>query len=357
MTALNLPPELLTESGRALRVTRAWPVPDDTRLAIECEDAGQRRAGFWDHGAAQLQPVGTDPRLPGLERLAASGTVVSHRAGKRAVVRRGEEFTKVVRRGRAAAVLEGVGRAGAFTPFFRTPEVLAQDDSCVTFAGLPGTSLHEPALLAGPHWELAWTEVLGAWTQSALLPASGSGAPRSGAGRSISDRETPRHGAAQEAAVLRRWARLVAPYLDPAEPLGALVEEVAAKLQQLPDAPLRPAHRDLHDKQLLWSLHSGPGLLDVDTACLADPALDLGNLRAHARLRRLQGLWRSHEADTVITAVDAAADRLAVPATTLAVYERAAVLRLGCVYAVRPGSRGVAALLRARAARSDSGGR
>lgn len=352
MTVRHLPPELLTESGRTLRVTRAWPVPDDTRLAIECEEDGQRRAGFWEHGAAQLPPVGSDPRLPGLERLAASGTVVSHRPGKRAVVRRGEEFTKVVRRGRAAAILEGVGRAGAFTHFFRTPEVLAQDESCVTFAGLPGTSLHEPARFSGPHWELAWSQVLGAWTQAALLPSSGSGAPRNSIGRSLSDREIPRHGAAQEAAVLRRWARLVSPYLNPQEPLSALVEEVAAKLQQLPDAPLRPAHRDLHDKQLLWSAQTGPGLLDVDTACLADPALDLGNLRAHARLRVLQGLWRSHEAETVISAVDAAADRLAMPASTLAVYERAAVLRLGFVYAVRPGSRGVATLLRARAARS-----
>ncbi|MGJ9405348.1 phosphotransferase family protein [Nesterenkonia aurantiaca] len=352
MTVLHLPPELITESGRTLRITRAWPVPDDTRLAIECEDGGQRRAGFWEHGAAQLQPVGSDPRLPELERLAASGTVVSHRAGKRAVVRRGEEFTKVVRRGRAAAILQGVNRADAFRHSFRTPEVLAQDESCVTFAGLPGTSLHEPALFAGAHWGLAWSEVLGAWTQAALMPTSGAGGPRSGNGGSAADPEIPRHGAAQETAVLRRWARLVATYLNPAEPLSALVEEVAAKLQQLPEAPLRPAHRDLHDKQLLWSPQAGPGLLDVDTACLADPALDLGNLRAHARLRVLQGLWQSHEAETVISAVDAAADRLAVPASTLAVYERAAVLRLGCVYAVRPGSRGVAALLRARAARS-----
>ncbi|EXF25913.1 hypothetical protein BG28_10810 [Nesterenkonia sp. AN1] len=353
MSTLHLPPELIHESGRSLRVTRAWPVPEDTRLAIECEDAGQRRAGFWDHDGARLQPVGTDPRLPSLERLAGSGTVVSHRPGKRAVVRRGAEFIKVVRRGRAAAILDGVSSAGAFTHSFRTPEVLSQDDSCVTFAELAGTSLHDPAMLAGPHWGLAWTETLSAWTQAVRSSGDGSGLTRITSGGSAESPEVPRHAAEDEAAVLRRWAHLVGPYLDPAEPLPALVEEVAVKLQQLPEARLRPAHRDLHDKQLLWTPENGPGLLDVDTACLADPALDLGNLRAHALLRRMQGLWQSHEADTVTSAVDAAADRLAVPPDALAVYERAAVLRLGCVYAVRPTYRGVAALLRARAARSQ----
>ncbi|MGJ9373975.1 hypothetical protein [Nesterenkonia sp. CF4.4] len=355
MTTLHLPPEALAHSGRTLRVTRAWPVPDESRLAIECEDAGQRRAGFWYQDGAQLQPAGTDPRLPALERLAGSGTVVSHRPGKRAVVRRGAEFIKVVRRGRASGILEGVSRAAAFANSFRTPEVLARDDSSVTFAELHGVSLHDPALLSSPHWDLAWTEVLNAWTQAALTADSGSDGSDQQCRALEADPSMPRHTAEAEAQVLRRWARLIAPYLDPTEPLGTLVDEVGALLRQLPDAPLRPAHRDLHDKQLLWNPQSGPGLLDVDTACLADPALDLGNLRAHGRLRRLQGLWGSQEARTVIHTVDAAADRLGVPARTLAVYERAAVLRLGCVYAVRPGYRHVAALLRAQAASSEEG--
>lgn len=355
MTPLPLPPEFITDSGRTLKVTRAWPVPGEPRLAIECEDSGQRRAGFWDHTGARLQPVGTDPRLPGLPRLAASGTVVSHRPGKRAVVRRGAQYTKVVRRGRAEAILDGDRRAAAFAESFRTAEVLAQDDSSVTFAELQGASLHDPSLFSAAEWELAWAQVLTAWTHAASTAHHRPSGPPTVSGGSSEDPTMPRHTAAEESAVLRRWAGLVAPYLDQGEPLGALVDEVITDLQQLTEASLRPAHRDLHDKQLLWSPQAGPGLLDVDTACLADPALDLGNLRAHAALRALQRVWDPPEAAAVVSAVDAAADTLAVPARSLAVYERAALLRLGCVYAVRPGSRGVAALLRARAAVSGRG--
>lgn len=347
MTTPTLPPETITHSGRTLQVTRAWPVPDEARLAIECQDAGQRIAGHWDHNGAQLQPLGSDSRLPALERLAAAGTVVSHRPGKRAVVRRDEEFIKVVRRGRASGILDGVSRAAAFTDFFRTPEVLAQDDSSVTFAELHGASLHDPSLLSAPHWDLAWTEVLSAWAEAASTAGSSSGRQDSRNHGPGTPPSQLRHTAEVEGQVLRRWAGLVAPYLDPAERLHRLVDDVAASLGQLPEVPLRPAHRDLHDKQLLWSPQAGPGLLDVDTACVADPALDLGNLRAHARLRRLQGLWGPAEARTVTQAVDVAAARLHVPTRTLAIYERAAELRLGCVYAVRPGYRDVAARLRA----------
>src|SRR5699024_3308901 len=124
------------------------------------------------------------------------------------------------------------------------------------------------------------------------------------------------------------------------------VEHLAEQLANLPEERLRPAHRDLHDKQLLWSEQSGPGLLDVDTACLADPALDLGNLRAHTLLRRLQGVWPPSRAETVAFCVDETAQRIGAPLPTVAVYEQAALLRLGFVYAVRPQYAAVAAQLR-----------
>lgn len=350
MTPMPLPPEFLPVPGSRIRVTRAWPVPDKDRLGIECEQDGQRRAGFYDHAGAQLQPVGIDRRLPGLEPVASSGTVVSHRPGKRAVVRDGTSYIKVVRPGRAAAILEGIRRAGAFTASFRTPEVLAQDDSTVTFAALQGTSLHDPSQFTAAHWRRAWTEVLDAWVHAVLPAQPALTTPPGGDRGPAAEAVIPQHTAHDEAKVLHRWARLVTPYLDRSEPLERLAQEVAAQLQQLPEAPVRPAHRDLHDKQLLWSPQAGPGLLDVDTACRADAALDLGNLRAHAHLRALQGGWGPQEAQTVITAVDAAASRLEVPARPLAVYERGAILRLGCVYAVRPGSGKVAAQLREVAA-------
>lgn len=339
MTRSPLPPTFLTDQGRRLRVTRAWPGPGESRLTIECEDAGQRRAGVWDGQRANLQPVGTDPRLPELAELARGGVVVSHRPGKRAVVQREREFIKVVRRGRADTILGGITRADAFAERFRTPEVLAHTSSTVTFRALEGSSLHEPGALGPRQWSRAWSEVLDAWSQSVSAPgAEPTGHPSEPAAE---------HSAEQEIGVLAHWTRLVEPYVQPADPLWRSVERVSAELAQLPQVNLRPAHRDLHDKQLLWSPQSGPGLLDVDTACRADPALDLGNLRAHARLRLLQRVWEARAAQTVIGAVDATAAQLHVPAETLAVYERAAMLRLGCVYAVRPAYLDVAATMRA----------
>lgn len=352
MSRFPVPPAVLTEDGRSLRVTRAWPRAGRCDLALECVDAGQRRAGVWDGTHATLQPLGIDSRLSELAELSRGGVVVSHRPGRRAVVQRDHQFIKVVRRGRAGAVLDGIRRAQSFAGAFRTPEVLAHTDSTVTFAALEGSSLHEPAALGPRQWERAWTEVLSAWSRS--VTASGDAAADAAAGEADSDGPgTPEHPAEKEIGVLEHWAGLVEPYVQTPDRLRRTVEQVSEGLAQLPGVQLRPAHRDLHDKQLLWSPQSGPGLLDVDTACLADPALDLGNLRAHARLRLLQGVWGDHAARTVVTAIDVTAARLEVPAASLAAYERAAVLRLGCVYAVRPAYIDVAAALRARAELAD----
>ncbi|MCH8561969.1 phosphotransferase [Nesterenkonia sp. LB17] len=345
MTNFALPPTVLTDQGRPMRVTRAWPRPEQARLSLECEDAGQRRAGIWDGASASLQPLGADARLADLEELARGGVVVSHRPGKRAVVRREDQFIKVVRRGRTRTILDGIERADAFTEYFRTPAVLAHTRSTVTFGALEGSSLHEPRRLGPQRWERAWAEVLSAWSRS----VSSSAAEASSNGGSDLP-GIPEHSADQEIVVLAHWARLVEPFVHPADQMWRSVERISEDLAQLPQGQLRPAHRDLHDKQLLWSPQNGPGLLDVDTACLADPALDLGNLRAHARLRMLQGIWERHAARTVVSAVDATAARLKVPGRSLAVYERAAVLRLGCVYAVRPAYVEVAAAMRAHVA-------
>jgi len=47
-------------------------------------------------------------------------------------------------------------------------------------------------------------------------------------------------------------------------------------------------HRDLHDKQILVDDDRGGTLLDFDLAAAGPPALDVGNILAHLRLRSLQ---------------------------------------------------------------------
>ena len=62
------------------------------------------------------------------------------------------------------------------------------------------------------------------------------------------------------------------------------LSEVSLELQ---DSAFVPAHRDLHDGQLLQSVN-GIALLDFDLLCVAEPELDAANFLAHLALRRLQ---------------------------------------------------------------------
>lgn len=360
MSTAPLPPQRVEVDGETWEIRRAWPsgAQDEgapPRLAVEAVGAGPDaatprtlhvRAGRWRDGAVSLQRAGTDRRLPALAELAREGQVISHRPGRRAVVRtrlgavapgqverapEDEAFVKIVRPGKAAALLRGIEQAGAFDGAFRTPAVLAADDSTVTLAGLAGHSLHDPAPFDDASWSRAWREILQARRAAVERPAV-AGAKLSEGGSA----DAPVHGPEEEIAVLHRWAGLTAPFRpDPAR-VDRLVAAAARRLAALPAVAPRPAHRDLHDKQLLWSPAQGPGLLDVDTACLADPALDLGNLRAHASWRRRQRLWTPTQSEVVRAAVDAAAAGERIDPQRLAAYEQASLVRLVCVYAVRP---------------------
>ena len=91
-------------------------------------------------------------------------------------------------------------------------------------------------------------------------------------------------------------------------------------------------HRDYHDKQILID-GSRAGLIDFDTLCLGDPALDLGNFLAHLRLSELQeqaDLSSLREAFLMGYLED-----VPQPAPGhLEAYERSTLLRLACIYAV-----------------------
>jgi hypothetical protein len=284
-------------------------------------------------GQITLHRLGEDPRLPGLARTLAAhpgARIVSLRPGKRAVVRidadgRPDRFVKIVRPGRAARLLSAIEQANAFDGPFRTAPVLAADEDTVTFAALEGTTLHAPLPLEDGSWRRAWQDVLEAWTTT----RDRAGEPPAGAAL---------HGPAAEAEVLRTWQDRVRD-IDPGgtavreRAVGAALEDLAA----LP-APHLPAllHRDLHDKQVLHLPGQRPGLLDVDTACWGDPALDLGNLRAHARWRELQGLWSAAHAEELRDQIDRTAHLAGISRAAVTTYERSTLARLTCVYALRP---------------------
>ncbi len=287
-----------------------------------------------------LLGAATEEQLPALGRALADhpgATVVSHREGRRAVLRDRTEdgttvYIKVANRGRTRRALGAIQRAAAFDGPFRTPRVIEVREESLTFAELPGRPLHDGLPTADGSWRRAWRATAEAWAQA--VRTSRADLP-----------EGPLHGPAEEIAVLQKWQqRAIGEDPEAAELRDRAVDLARGLLEQLP--PLaQPAliHRDLHDKQILWDPALGPGLLDVDTACLGDPALDAANLRAHATWRKRQGTWSPEQARQVREEIDRATAALDLPAANLAAYETATLARLTCLYALRPRWRQAAA--------------
>lgn len=321
-------PETVVFDEHEWRVARVWP-REKAGFPAELRGNGQIRGAYWDGRTFNVCEQYSDPRLTCLEEVVrrTDGVVVSHRPGKRAVVRaRRGDFVKVVRPGRSTSVLLGVARSAPFAETFRTPAVLGHDSSTVTFSPVEGRSLHTGAEWSPDDWSRAWTQILRAW-EEAILEDPG---------------DAPLHDASKEAEVLTSWLGKVAalPDVDVARIQGG-VNEVISELVTSP-APnhITIIHRDLHDKQLLWDPSEGPGLIDLDTVSSGDPSIDLGNLWAHAILRELQGLWDTRQAAIVREFIGRAGERN--NAINYEAYARATLVRLACIYSFRPAWRRLA---------------
>jgi len=305
---------------------RSWPERGGA-LAVEAltRDGRVVAARVEDTDVTVLDTA--DPELPALAAAAPGATVIGHRAGRRAVLCRRDSYLKVVRPGRAARVVGGLAAArdllGADPAAALLPAVLAVDDAvgCVELAGLPGPTLHR--LLAD---DPAAADTLAGRTGAALAVLQS--AP--GARLAV-------HGHREEADVLRHWTADAAAW-DGADRTAA-AEQLAARLVALPEPAWVPAHRDLHDKQIV-AVGDRVGLLDLDTLCSADPALDLANLLAHLRLRVLQGHCTAAVAGRCAARLRASAGGRA-GAQAVATYTAATLLRLAAVYTFRPGPAGL----------------
>lgn len=345
-------PAVIGAEGEEFTVRRAWPASRN-RIAFEAvraSDAGADtsrqaanssviRAGYFDDAGMELLDAGRDPKLPGLERLLGGGgghRLISHRPGKRAVIRLSDgSFAKCVRRFRADGVIEGQNRAEAFRRGFALPQVLSADDSTVVLSAVPGVELHDPRAL-GADWSRAWTEALDAWALAAPTTAVA----------------IPTHSADSEVQVLEQWRDRASGLLGQRlVEVDALIVDVRAELlgygRSEPGGTSDefvsggsgnwgPIHRDLHDKQIMWDPDTGPGLLDVDTACLGERELDLGNLSAHVKWRTHQGIWALGDAETVDREISRLTSAVGLDPRRVRTYERSALVRLACVYAFRP---------------------
>jgi hypothetical protein len=216
---------VLADGSARTVVATTESVPDATVL----ESDGLRVALWaWPH----------DPRLPGLARVdavlrelgrEAPLEVRGYRPGRRAVLRAGDTYVKVVR---PAAVQALVERHAALAGSVPVPEVLhATDDGVVVLPALPGRP---------------WVPGPGGHAQlSALLDA-------------LPEVDRPARGHLERVRHFTEILRLTVP-------------EVPVDLD-LPDAGEGrrvPVHGDLHEGQILMGDSGITGLLDVDTRVAA----------------------------------------------------------------------------------------
>ena len=347
--------------GRVLaghRVRRAWP--DDGYVVLETTDDGGRvGAGVWSpvvgFSASAASSASADERLPGLAEVLARwgerAQVVGHRLGKRAVLRTPDGFVKVVRPSKArgvarrhqqvAAALAAGTTAGAPT----VPRLVDVDEPAglLTFATLPGAPLRP----GSPDALVALRVALEGWARTDVPDG------------------LPEHGPRQEREVMATWVTHATHWgCVPVPLLWALVRAAAladAALSQLepgaevtrqdvvPGQSSTPRlrallHRDLHDGQLL--VHRDPqgltavGILDLDTACTGDPALDLGNLLTHLDLAAVLGTWTRADVDDAQVVLLAGKDRTF--RDRVEVYRLASRVRVVAVHAFRPTGEAVA---------------
>jgi len=147
------------------------------------------------------------------------------------------------------------------------------------------------------------------------------------------------YGPADELALVGGWVELVAAlFPDMAGGLRAAQADLIATQPSGVD-PSAIVHRDFYDKQVL-SGAEGPVFLDMDTTCRGDAEIDLGNFCAHFQLRgrqwgRLRELAPLESAFLSGYKHDFCLDRARW-------YRAATLLRLACVYALRPHWRHVA---------------
>lgn len=318
-----------------------WVGPD-AAMRVEAEatrlmQQGQSGAFAVDaENGLLLRRPGVDARLPGLRllsdsafaaaRLAELGLkgpfqvqLVAHRLGKRAVLRirhMGRVAFARLRSPTSPQARLAVQRhdalydALASQNTIRMPRPMGRDEDLglALYDALPGRT---PALrgLAGFSQIEAVMQALIALQSTAV--------------------EAPTHQAADEMAVLDGWfARLTPVFPDIAAAIAAPLERLRQDLAALPPRASVLCHRDLHEGQILID-RGVAGLLDFDTLRWGDPALDLGNLQAHLVLA---GLRSGRSLAAYATAAERNLTR--VPLARIALWRRAAVLRLAMIYAL-----------------------
>ncbi len=282
--------KLIPALSSALETGGPWLRVEEARSGgWYCLHGGSgENAIHWHHlsEAGQLKPLEpmSDKRLPALPEMVgrwiAEGIPVellAWRLGSRAIFKLGDrQFAKIFRKDRQVMERWKHLEQTASKFSIHIPQISSWDSQTKTLIveAAPGNSLN--ALWKSGKWEDSHIQAI-----LQILRFLGT-APVS--------EKLPDHTVADEVDILVKrnevFHRILA---EPSSGVDPIVNEVTARLNQLPPTPSVICHRDFHDKQVLISKEQMT-LLDLDLLANSDPALDAGNILAHLRLRSLQGL-------------------------------------------------------------------
>ena len=242
----------------------------------------------------------------------------------------------------------------------RSPRGAELADTHTLLAGkgfTAGSDVRIPALVGYlPEWEMLLTEdVAGASLADLEREAFSRGvtmAARAIARLHACDHRPEReHATSAETELLEGWVALVGEvFADLRRTTADALEQVRAELASISAAPTSLVHRDFYEKQVIID-GDDTILLDFDTLCTADPAIDLGNFIAHIKLARAKGIEVDADLEIAflrayLTGRDGAAGAVGEDfERRVDVYTRSTLLRLVCLYSFWPKFQGVPARL------------
>jgi len=144
-----------------------------------------------------------------------------------------------------------------------------------------------------------------------------------------------RHTVEDELALLRGWVAVVSQVHPGSKTaLENAFNKVQVALDRCRSFKRTLVHRDFYEKQVLVDGHEAI-LIDFDTLCLSDPAIDVGNFLAHLRLAG----WQRQEDFKHLehSFIRAYRPRLSQDFTNrIEAYTNSSLLRLACLYSLWP---------------------
>ncbi len=351
--ALSL--EYIDAEGRSIP-GRVFVDPSAVDKAMAAFRACGQRAMLADvHGhRIVLQPAGVDWKLVDLHEMIKQphATLISHRPGKRAVVRldaakSDRVYVKIVRPTKLPQlvarqrVIEGLNSCR-----FETAPLVSIDEHAghLVMGDVAGQTLHD----AGQHTDeqhlVEGYHLAGCALRSLHVD-----------GVALTDK-IARHDAQREADMLRQRIACARKYGGSiGRVIGHVADSVLDRLageQADSFSTMSLIHRDFYDKQVVLREQASAGtavtLLDFDTLALGESALDVANMLGHIELRQLQGMYSGSVALQAMRAFVDGYGTDGIDLERVRVYLDTTRLRLGILYAFWPRWDALAAQLAGR---------